>query len=140
MADYKKLIEEAKSALHGASLLWDRKEPALAALASLEAILDEMQAAVREYAMTVNNDDVDAHQLSGARLVRLATLEGGTNPKTDERDVHPAYCGGTYDGVGFVAGTSFRRWRARCINHGNRLVEGPPGGPYEYIDDPTEEQ
>lgn len=50
---------------------------------------------------------------------------------------HPAYCGGTYVGVGFVGG-DFNRWRARCINHGNRLVEGPRGGPFEYVEEEEE--
>ena len=48
---------------------------------------------------------------------------------------HPQGCGGTYEGVGFVAGPLPQAWRARCLNHGRRLVESTNGshGPFRYV-------
>ncbi len=44
-------------------------------------------------------------------------------------DEHPASCGGTFEGIGTVDG----KWRGRCINHDNRIVERGVDGRYRYV-------
>ena len=49
---------------------------------------------------------------------------------------HPATCGGTYNGIGFIDPEQ-QRHRARCTNHGLRLVETRVRhGPYYYVAEP----
>ncbi len=49
--------------------------------------------------------------------------------------VHPAGCGGTYEGIGFVNGTHQRIHRSRCLNHRSRRVDRDiTSGATEYVD------
>ena len=48
---------------------------------------------------------------------------------------HPVNCGGQYNGIGFMDAAQ-QRHRARCVNHGGRLVETETRhGPYKYVTD-----
>ena len=48
---------------------------------------------------------------------------------------HPSSCGGTYEGIGFMDPEQ-QRHRARCVNHGRRLVETRVRhGRYYYVEE-----
>lgn len=80
-------------------------------------------------------DERIPHLLATPAAVRFLSCEPLLGPVDLTAHLgHPSYCGGQYNGLGFVDAAQ-QRHRARCVNHGMRLVETTVlHGPYEYVD------
>lgn len=80
-------------------------------------------------------DERIPHLLATPAVVRFLSCEPLLGPvDLGKHLVHPSYCGGQYNGIGFVDAAQ-QRHRAHCVNHGFRLVETTVlYGPYAYVE------
>ena len=74
-----------------------------------------------------------SRHLEEPSFVTGEVCEACVEEKPDLDPEHPANCGGQYNGIGFMDPEQ-QRHRARCANHGLRLVETRVRhGPYYYV-------